>query len=56
MTTVLDTGTHDPPGHTAPYLSAAIIVAVLVTGYLMWRDRHGKQNSHGTEDTTSWHQ
>jgi hypothetical protein len=32
MTTVLDTGTHDPPSHTALHLSAAIIVAVLVTG------------------------
>jgi len=32
MTTVLATGTHDPPGYTALCLSAAIIVAVLVTG------------------------
>jgi hypothetical protein len=58
MTAVLAAGHHYPPGHTALDLSAAVIVVVLVIGYPMWPDRHGargKQNSHRTEEATSWH-
>jgi hypothetical protein len=38
---VIADGPQGPPDNTVLYLLAAVIIAAMVLGYLVWRDRRG---------------